>query len=189
MDRTTRTARAACTPEPHARLVLGAVLLLAAPAAMAASVYKCIGPDHSVAYQQVACAESAQARVIELDESPPYRPSPQYALEPAAKPARNARRVQRTSPEGPVSFECRTADGQVFYRHGACPHSVGADPHAARNSAHGVGAAAVAVNARRIERDEACREIERAGAIGRAGHEHDEVISTYERNLGHDPCA
>jgi hypothetical protein len=186
MDRATNNARRASCAETNKRLALAAVLLLAAPAAMAASVYKCIGPDHSVAYQQVACAESAQARVIELDQAPPYRPSPQYALEPAAKPTHSARRAQRTSQEAPASFECRTADGQVFYRHGACPHSVAADPHVAGRAAH--GGAAVAVNARRIERDEACREIERAGAIGRAGHEHDEVISTYERNLGNDPC-
>jgi len=28
----------------------------------------------------------------------------------------------------------------------------------------------------------------RAGAISRAGHEHDEDVSTYDRNLGRDPC-
>jgi len=28
----------------------------------------------------------------------------------------------------------------------------------------------------------------RAGSSGRKGHEFDESISTYDRNLGNDPC-
>jgi len=33
-----------------------------------------------------------------------------------------------------------------------------------------------------------CRRLARAGSIGRAGHERDEIVSTYDRNLGRDPC-
>jgi hypothetical protein len=44
------------------------------------------------------------------------------------------------------------------------------------------------VSSSRIPRDEACREIHTAGSIGRAGHQHDENVSTYEHNLGRDPC-
>jgi len=39
-----------------------------------------------------------------------------------------------------------------------------------------------------VPRDEACQRIHSAGAIGRAGHQHDEDVSTYDRNLGRDPC-
>jgi hypothetical protein len=65
--------------------------------------------------------------------------------------------------------------------------------HGSSTSTHGKGAvrgggATLHVSSQRIAREEACREIQRAGAAGRAGHEHDEVVSSYEHNLGRDPC-
>jgi len=104
-------------------------------------------------------------------------------------------RAKRAEPHA-ASFECRSADGQVFFRHGGCPHSVPASPGAAASQRPAgstkTGATksggSVSVSSRRIDRDEACRQIHRAGAIGRAGHEHDDDVGTYERNLGRDPC-
>jgi hypothetical protein len=94
-----------------------------------------------------------------------------------------------------MSYQCRAADGQVFYRHGACPHSIPAgSAHVAgastrgKASSRGGSGATVSVSTQRIPREEACYEIQRAGAAGRAGHEHDEIASTYEHNLGRDPC-
>ena len=39
-----------------------------------------------------------------------------------------------------------------------------------------------------LPRGEACRRMAAAGSIGRAGHARDESVSTYDRNLGRDPC-
>ena len=169
-------------------------LLAAAGGVRAATVYKCIGNEGEVAYQGEPCAQATAASVIEIDPAPAWQPSPQYA-HAAESPRREPRRAasRRHADAGPVSYECRAADGQVFYRHGGCPHSVAADGPGSVAPAHGAGRSggsggAVAVSARRVTREEACGEIHRAGAIGRSGLAHDEAISTYERNLGHDPC-
>jgi hypothetical protein len=157
-------------------------------------VYKCVGGG-AVAYQDLPCAEDRHERRIELDPAPAWAPSPEYALdraEPKRAPQSRAIRAEAQA----ASFECRSADGQVFFRHGGCPHSVPASPGAAASQRPAgstkTGATksggSVSVSSRRIDRDEACRQIHRAGAIGRAGHEHDDDVGTYERNLGRDPC-
>ncbi|HEX3123392.1 MAG TPA: DUF4124 domain-containing protein [Rhodanobacteraceae bacterium] len=174
------------------------LLLGIAGGVRAASVYKCAGAHGEVAYQSQPCPDGRQATVIEIAPAPAFAPSPRYAIDhdKTARPTRTAaRRLPAERRETTlVSYECRAADGQLFYRHGSCPHSIAAShAHSASTSTHGKGAgrgssATVAVSAQRIAREDACREIQRAGAAGRAGHEHDEVASTYERNLGRDPC-
>ena len=174
------------------------LLLGMAGGVRAASVYKCTGGQGEVAYQSQPCAAGQPATAIEIDPAPAYAPSPHYALD-HGETARASRTVTRSHSgerrEGAlVSYECRAADGQLFYRHGSCPHSIPAGhAHGTSASTHGKGAgrgsnATVSVSAQRIAREDACREIQRAGAAGRAGHEHDEVVSTYEHNLGRDPC-
>jgi hypothetical protein len=44
------------------------------------------------------------------------------------------------------------------------------------------------VRSQALPRGEVCRRIAAAGSIGRAGHARDESVSTYDRNLGRDPC-
>ena len=172
------------------------LLLGLAGGVRAAPVYKCTGAQGEVAYQSQPCAHGQAGTVIEIAPAPAYAPSPHYAIDhdESARPTRTATRgrsVERRE-AAPVSYECRAADGQLFYRHGACPHSIPAGP------AHGAGAhgksagrgsgATVKVSAQRVAREQACHEIRRAGSAGRAGHEHDEVVSSYEHNLGRDPC-
>jgi hypothetical protein len=169
----------------------GLLLLGAAAGVRAAPVYKCVDADGGVAYQQVSCSEWQAQRTMEIAPAPRHAPSPQYAVE-----RRRDEPVARSAPapREPVmretAYECRTSDGRMFYRLGACPHSIaGGDSAAKARSKNGSrSSGAVQVVARRMPRDEACREIHRAGAIGRDGHEFDEHVSTYERNLGHDPC-
>ena len=180
----------------HGLLIL---LLALAGAAQGAPVYKCIAPGAPVAYQDTPGAETQRAQPVELAPEPAWQPSPQYAVANAEpSPARAGRHA---TPHGrargsDLSFECRAADGQVFYRHSGCPRSVAA---AAAGSAHARGtrsggtrasnaSSSLPVSASRIARSDACREIERAGAIGRSGHENDERVTTYERDLGRDPC-
>lgn len=170
------------------------LLLTLANGARAASVYKCVGTDGSIAYQGLPCAQPQQTRVIELDAAPAYQASPRYAVERPLEQARGAaprRQARYLRSDEPSSYECRAADGQVFYRHGACPHSIAAERVTTASSRRGgtrASAGTVAVSSRRVSRDEACAQIHAAGAIGRAGREHDEDVSTYERNLGRDPC-
>jgi hypothetical protein len=173
------------------------LLLGVAGGARAVSVYKCTGAQGEAAYQSQPCADGQQAKVIEIAPAPAYAPSPHYAVDhgETTGPARSATRSRAERHESvPVSYECRAADGQLFYRHGSCPHSIAAvNARSAGASRHGKGVArgsgaAVSVSAQRIAREDACHEIQRAGSAGRAGHEHDEVVSSYEHNLGHDPC-
>jgi hypothetical protein len=91
-----------------------------------------------------------------------------------------------------VSYECRVSDGEVFYRHSPCPHSVSADAAGGGKNRSRSGSQSpsqkLTVSARAVPREEACAQLHRAGAIGRAGHAHDEDVTTYDRNLGRDPC-
>ena len=173
----------------------GLLLLGLAVGVRAESVYKCVDARGAVAYQAIACAGSQLQSVVAIARAPAYAPSPHYVLardrEAAAPRARFATR-ERASQE--TAFECRASDGRLFYRLGVCPHSIGADGSRGSAKSHSGkggnarGGGSVSVATRRVPREQACHEIHRAGAIGRDGHEFDEQVSTYERNLGHDPC-
>jgi hypothetical protein len=152
----------------------------------AAEVYKCTDPAGGVAYQDRPCVATAHADTVMLAPAPPAAPSPRYALAESASRVRAMRERPATVRHGgDLAYECRSTDGARFYRFGGCPRSLAAETGAAspRHGRSGVG-----VSARTVPLAFACAEMHRAGAIGRRGHEHDEVVSTYERNLGHDPC-
>jgi hypothetical protein len=171
------------------------LLLMLAAGVRAAPVYKCIGADGSVAYQAWACTPAQQTFVIDLPRPPAVTPSPRYAIEREVRAAPvHAERAAHAEKQDDA-YECRVSDGRVFYRLGGCPHAVSGDGSASKSHGGkhasgrgGSGSAAQQVTARRVSRDEACHQIHRAGAIGRNGHELDEAVSTYERDLGHDPC-
>ena len=135
---------------------------------------------------------------VEIEPPPPAAPSPDYGR--GSGEARGMRassgaqilrqRSARTSVEV-VSYECRAANGELFYRHGACPKQITAKPKTSGESARKRSASdaqAYAVTAQPLTRSEVCRQMARAGSIGRAGHERDESVSTYDKNLGRDPC-
>jgi hypothetical protein len=164
------------------------------PAARAESVYKCRSADGAIAFQDQPCPGGQAESRVEILPPPPPAPSPDYG-----RAAREDHRVAlhaRGAPRGggrdrrePVSYECRAADGEVFYRHGACPKQIAAKDSAAGSRARsGKGAQSFTVSAQPLERSEACRRMASAGSIGRAGRERDETVSTYDRNLGRDPC-
>jgi len=88
-----------------------------------------------------------------------------------------------------LSYECDAADGEVFYQHLPCPDTLPANSaDCSRRVPCDANAAPVPVVSTQIPREQACREINRAGAIGRKGHERDAIASTYDKNLGRDPC-
>jgi hypothetical protein len=173
--------------------VAGLCLLGAAAGVRAEVAYKCIDAQGAISYQDTACIGQRQS---EIAITPSLRaapvPTPHYAVERAAtrRPERSVR-VPREHAARESAFECRVSDGRIFYRLAGCPHSLAGE--VSSTSAHRKGgthgnSGPASVAARRIPREDACREIHRAGAIGRDGHEFDEHVSTYERNLGHDPC-
>jgi hypothetical protein len=174
---------------------LAGLLLLGMLAGVRAeSVYKCVDAKGAVAYQAQACAVAQRQSVIDIPPAPPLAPAPHYVLARQNEPTTRGSRAPRERATKETAYECRVSDGRIFYRLGACPHSLGADTgndsktsRGKSSSARGSSGAAH-VASRQIPREQACREIHRAGAIGRNGHEFDEHVSTYERDLGHDPC-
>ena len=170
----------------------GLVLLGAAAGVRAAPIYKCVDAEQHITYQQESCGAQQTQRAIDIAPAPRPAPPPKYYVERShEQPGRGDRPVrERASRE--VAYECRTSDGRLFYRLGPCPHSVPGGPSSSGGAHRGKSArgsgGSTSVATRRVPREEACREIQRAGAIGRDGHEFDEHVSTYERNLGHDPC-
>jgi len=191
MRHTTRNAR---------RLFSLGFLAIAASmcgAAHAESVFKCRGSDGLVAYQDHACARNAVETQVELEPAPPVA-EPNDAPEPRAdRTPRKGTRTQGAHAHGAttkaevVSYECRADNGELFYRHGACPKQIsaaGTQSGASPRRKAASGAQTYTVTAQALDRGEVCRRLARAGSIGRAGHERDETVSTYDRNLGRDPC-
>jgi hypothetical protein len=173
------------------RRAVPALLLAGAAFAHAGGVYRCRDAGGHLAFQDRPCAAGQEQREVAIAPAPPASPSPDYGLSPP-RPAPGARtgRGGRTAARQDAgtrararSWECRAADGAVFYRHGGCPHAI-----AGRAARSGRGAGSVPVTAIALPRDEACRRMAAAGSVGRAGREHDERVSTYDRNAGRDPC-
>ena len=159
------------------------VLLLFGAAAQAQGVYKCRDARGAVAYQDHACAQGATQSEVEL-APPPLHSSPDSRQDVPARAAPRARARREARTAQPLSHECRTGDGEVFYRHGGCPKSL-ARSDVSAGARRGRGSAATAVSDLALPRTEVCR---RLAARGRAGHARDERVSTYERNAGRDPC-
>lgn len=173
-------------------LVCLAILLLAC-GARAGTLYRCVDARGNTSFSDSTCAAGERAQKIDVAAAPTFSPSPQYALPdtrevttPVRRSAASASRPHDATAAAARSYECRSVDGQVFYRHVACPHTI-----EAKSDGLGRGRAAkkkVEVHAVRVSREEACAQMRRAGASGRSGHAHDEDVSSYEKNLGHDPC-
>lgn len=170
-------------------MLVGRLSLLVAASVQAESVYRCRDADGSMAYQDTPCADSQRQARLELTPPPPPSPSPDYARaapERSKTPARNQRSARGAGRAEAPSYECRAANGEVFYRHAGCPKSI-AQPQPERQR-RGAGSSSVPVSAIALTRSEACRRLASAGSIGRRGRERDERVSTYERNAGRDPC-
>ncbi len=176
-------------------LALLVLFALAAGVKAAAPVYRCDDARGAVTFQDKPCSAREIEQAVAVDPAPAYAPSPTYALAAPTREARPVRaRFSHSRESNAQSWECRAADGQVFYRHNGCPRTIASDTSASlRGSHHGKGGAsssgkAVSVRGVRIPREQACAQMRRAGALGRSGHAHDEDVSTYDKNLGRDLC-
>jgi uncharacterized protein DUF4124 len=172
-------------------IVIAAIALGAfAHAAHAESVYRCRGADGATAFQDRPCADARAQSLVEIAPAPPVQPSPDYGFADARASRVGRSSPPRTSARAPrevVSFACHAADGETFYRHRACPKQIAIAGSGARGRS-GKSPQSVGVTAEAMPRADVCRELTRGGSIGRAGHERDESISSYDRNLGRDPC-
>jgi hypothetical protein len=181
-----------------------AVLLWACTSgAHAASIYKCVGTRGQIAFRDTPCATPARQQKLDVAAQPLIDPgAPRLATTTHPSRPRTRTRhaaVPRRSRKQPMSWECRAADGEVFYRHARCPSAVPGDgvvrsryaemmasQHTrSRHDAWG----RVRVHGKKIPRAEACRRIRSPSAAGRDGHQRDETVSTYDRLTGHDPCS
>ena len=185
-------------------------LFVVARASLAVPVFKCTDARGRIAFQAEPCAVHAKQTAIEIREQPLIDPG--AAARPAVRIRRDdttfprdarGRRVlsRRTHrPSQPTSWECVAADGEVFYRHAHCPHSVPGDGVTRSGTVTSVrrrgsrartvnALGAVRVNARKVPRAQACEQIDATAAVDRDGSTRDERVSVYEHNMGRDPCA
>lgn len=195
-----------------ALLICGILLCLSATAAHAVSVYKCVDARGHLAYRDTPCAAQARQRKIELQPLPTIGDASEVAAQRRVNSAsvRASSRKTRGAPlkhstsrfahdKPETSWECRAADGEVFYRHTHCPGSVRGDgtvrndyaeqTKSSRTRSRQGAWGRVSVHGTKITRAEACRRIHSAGAAGRDGHARDETVSTYDHLMGRDPCS
>ena len=183
-------------PDRYTATAIGTMILCAAlfgfaHVAHADSVYKCRSTDDLIAFQDHPCLGTQSESRVEMQPAPPVSASPDYGRAPREEDAPRTRGVpkirgQSADRREPMSYECRAVNGDVFYRHGACPKQItdaGASTKGRTRS--GSTAQTFAVSGQALPRSEACR---RMASTGRSGHERDDHVSTYDRNLGRDPC-
>jgi hypothetical protein len=195
----------------RARLMCAALLLLVAAGAHAASVYRCVDVHGHLAYQDTPCAAHARQSKIDVQPLATIGDPAEVAAHRRARAARertaerNASRRRaahasrsRRRAKPAMSWQCRAADGEVFYRHARCPSSIRGDGVVRSRYAEEMSAehsrsrhnawSRVRVHGVRIPRAEACRRIHSGGAAGRDGHLRDASVSTYDHLMGRDPC-
>ncbi|MEO7431434.1 MAG: DUF4124 domain-containing protein [Dokdonella sp.] len=165
-------------------------------AAFAQSIYKCRDARGGTAYQDHVCSDPSGQTHIEIAPSPSSAVAATREVVAYTSPGdstmqrAHARASSRARPRGheALSYECRAANGEVFYRHSSCPKSISTQDIARAQSRgkRSAGDGRAEVSAVPLSRAEACRRLAASG--GRAGHARDEQVSTYERNAGRDPC-
>lgn len=191
-------------------------LLCVSAGACAGAVYRCVDAHGQVAFQANACPARMRQTAVEIREQPLIDPgAPAAMISPirmkheAGAPHRArahprmrgvSRRASGHKKKEPLSWECRAGDGEIFYRHTRCPHSVPGDGVMRSTGTYVTGRghgkrrgrnawSPVSVHARKVPRSEACKQINAVAAVDRDGHAHDERISAYEHDVGRDPCS
>lgn len=136
-----------------------------------------VPPEQATSWVNQAAAAAAASQ-------PESRPTPHQSRDRAA-----ALRVE------PQSFRCVASNGSVFYRHDRCPSEVDHQTHHSASYDRYTGNQVVTstptyhtVTTQKVSRKEACKEMGSMGNRSRRDRDRDGAASTYERNLGRDPC-
>lgn len=188
------------------------ILYSIAAGAQAASVYKCMDAQGHLAYRDTPCAAHVRQSKLNVQPLPTIGDPAEVAARRARPHGTSSRQVsrgarshqhathasRRANTQQTTSWECRAADGEVFYRHARCPGSIAGDGTVRSGYAEKMSSrrtrgrqnawSRVRVQGRKIPRSEACRRIHAAGAAGRDGHLRDDAVSTYDHLMGRDPC-
>jgi hypothetical protein len=190
-------------------MILAVLLLTVAARAHAASIYRCLDAQGRLAFQDTPCAGHARQNKVDVHPLPTIGDPAEVAASRARLHAMRDRRAthhtshphaarHRARAKTKMSWECRAADGEVFYRHTRCPSSIPGDGVVRTSFAEDMSStrtrrrhnawSRVRVHGVRIARAEACRRIHSAGAAVRDGHQRDATVSTYDHLMGRDPC-
>ncbi|MGH8184471.1 MAG: DUF4124 domain-containing protein [Rhodanobacteraceae bacterium] len=195
------------------QLVCALALWLAVACVHAASIYQCVDAHGHLAYRDTPCAPHARQNKLDVQPLPTIGDPAEVTAQRSRQTKANRRSAhdgrhahtahttrRRANTKQEMSWECRAADGEVFYRHARCPSSVPGDgvvrdsyeENMASTRRRGRGRrdawAGVRVHGKKVTRAEACRRIHAAGAAGRDGHQRDQTVSTYDHLMGRDPC-
>jgi Domain of unknown function (DUF4124) len=190
-------------------MILALLLLVISAGAHAASIYRCVDAQGHLGFQDTRCAAHARQSKIDLHPLPTIGDAAEVTASRARLQAMRKRRTtrhtrhphtvrRRIRAKTRMSWECRAADGEVFYRHAHCPSSIPGDGVVRTRPVENMSStrtrerhnawSRVRVHGVRISRTEACRRIHSAGAAVRDGHQRDATVSTYDHLMGRDPC-
>lgn len=171
--------------------------------AVAAPAYRCTDAQGRVAFQDTPCAAHARQEKLVIGAQPLIgRPGEHAATAPPSRrraaTKQSRKRTTRAAAKPPGAWECRVADGEVFYQHTRCPASVPGDGEVRVRFADRAGwkrkpkreraRGRLPVHGVPVTRAEACRRMQPVHAAGRDGHLRDQRVSTYDRLMGRDPC-
>jgi hypothetical protein len=173
-----------------------AVFAISADGAVARDMYVCEGANGTKVFSESPCGTGSKAvRMREaptVGDSPAIREAAAQALkerEAAAKAAAEAANRPRevfVAPT-PEAYQCRVANGEVFYQHSRCPANVTVLTTSWLGSRAITNEAFAPVEAVPVSKSYACTQI-RAGGGPEGGHRRDEWYSSYDRRQRLDPC-
>jgi hypothetical protein len=162
-------------------------------------VYRCVpATGGATVYQSTPCGKNSevvkirkedQARLLLRAMEREALVSPVSSFIPVQTPRQPDPQSQSAISTSPApSFKCLTADGKVFYRHDACPAAspvvVVTDVQTRRGIRQVKTVDYVPVSSAPVSQEEACREIRKTSRSSKM----DQKYSSYDRNLGRDPC-
>jgi Domain of unknown function (DUF4124) len=170
-----------------------ALLLLAVQHVHAQTIYKCTDERGAIAYQSAPCADAQREQRIEITPAPVVASAPEYRLAQSKPAPRSTRRQSAPRVEAGAkarSYECRVANGDVFYRHTPCPKSLHAERNkdkTPRNSGK-PETDPLRVTGRSIPRAQACKQMHSPTARAHPGRSEDDNGDPYDKLVGRDPC-
>lgn len=180
------------------RYALLAVLGLWATQGAADNVYKCVGSDGRLSYQARPCVQGQSQSTVTIHKAPSPPPMPTTKPNPPAPRSLRlepAPRVAVPRPQPPpkpaTSYKCTVQDGMVFYRHGGCPADIATSTTVLTDRVRNTieyRPYTLRVTGEAVPRAEACAAINKLTTSSRNGYKLDDRVSTYDKNLGRDPC-